>query len=204
MHRRARIAILIHGLVLLLMSGITPTRADLVATVSVVIAPEPDGMAMYTYTIAVTPTAVDPASTSSVSEFDLSLTSGTTSGINTPVGAILSSIMMQTGFINLYTPGDPTISFYSTDVFNRHRAGVDGDLFLRQHRQPDHAALLAEHLRREREHALRLGPRPLVRPRALELGAVRPRRLGMDGLGGSRPVAKARSLRRLDEARSIR
>jgi PEP-CTERM motif len=109
MPRRARLAILTYGLMLLLVSGITPARADLVASVSVDIMPEGGGMSLYSYAIT-----VDPTSTLAVSEFDLNLTSGTTSGINTPVGAPLSSIMMPTGFINLYTLGDPTISFFST------------------------------------------------------------------------------------------
>jgi hypothetical protein len=107
--RRARPATFTFGLVLLVVSGITQARADLVASVSVDITPEAGGMSLYSYAVT-----VDPTSTLAVSEFDLNLTSGTFSGINTPVGAPLSSIIMPNGFINLYTLGDPTISFFST------------------------------------------------------------------------------------------
>jgi hypothetical protein len=107
--RRARLATFTCGLVLLFVSGITPARADLVASVSVDVTPEAGAMSLYSYAVT-----VDPTSTLAVSEFDLNLTSGTFSGINTPVGAPLSSIMMPNGFINLYTFGDPTISFFST------------------------------------------------------------------------------------------
>jgi hypothetical protein len=109
MPRRVRFAILTCGLTLLLASGITPARAGLIASVFVDITPEGGGMSLYSYAVT-----VDPTSTLGVSEFDLNLTSGTTSGINTPVGAPLSSITMPTGFINLYTLGDPTVSFFST------------------------------------------------------------------------------------------
>ena len=111
MPRCARHAILMCGLTLLLMSGVTSARAGLVASVSEVTTPDAGGMSLYTYTVA-----VDPTSTLAVSEFDLNLTSGSTSGINTPVGAPLSSITMPNGFINLYTLGDPTISFFSTSA----------------------------------------------------------------------------------------
>jgi hypothetical protein len=95
---------------ILLVAGIVPARAGLVASVTVDVTPEAGGMSLYAYTLAVA-----AASTSAVSEFDLNLTSETASGIFTPPGAPLSSITMPTGFINLYTPGDPTISFFSTD-----------------------------------------------------------------------------------------
>jgi hypothetical protein len=111
MPRSARRAILTCGLMLPLMSGVTSARAGLVASVSEVTTPEAGGMSLYTYTVAVGQT-----STIAVSEFDLNLTSGSTSGVNTPVGAPLSSIMMPNGFINLYTLGDPTISFFSTSA----------------------------------------------------------------------------------------
>jgi PEP-CTERM motif len=121
MPRRAKLATLACAFVILSAAGISPARAGLLASVSVVIAPEGDGMSLYTYTVS-----VDPASTSAVSEFDLNLTSGTTSGIDTPVGAPLSSITMANGFINLYTLGDPTISFYSTDPSTDIAAGTSG------------------------------------------------------------------------------
>ena len=38
-----------------------------------------------------------------------------TMGIVTPTGAPLSDITMPNGFLALYTPGDPTITFSSTD-----------------------------------------------------------------------------------------
>jgi hypothetical protein len=110
MSLRARLAIPTFGLIILLAAGLAPARGGLVASVSVVVTPEAGGISLYDYTVA-----VGAASTSAVSEFDLNLTSESFSGINTPLGAPLSSITMPTGFINLYTLGDPTISFYSTD-----------------------------------------------------------------------------------------
>jgi hypothetical protein len=110
MIRQLKVTTLIFELMFVTLFGTTAARAGMIATVSVDIVSEGSGMALYTYTVA-----VDPASTSAVSEFDLNITSGTTSGINTPVGAPLSSITMANGFINLYTLGDPTISFLSTD-----------------------------------------------------------------------------------------
>jgi hypothetical protein len=110
MIRYLKFTTLIFGLMLLSLFGTSAARAGMIATVSVDIVSEGSGMALYTYTVA-----VDPASTSAVSEFDLNITSGTASGINTPIGAPLSSITMANGFINLYTLGDPTISFLSTD-----------------------------------------------------------------------------------------
>jgi PEP-CTERM motif len=111
MTRHARLATLTFGLMILLSFGIVPARAGLIGSVSVNITPETGGLSLYTYTVS-----VDSASTSAVSEFDLNITAGKTSGIITPVGALLSSITMPTGFINLYTLGDPTISFLSTDA----------------------------------------------------------------------------------------
>jgi hypothetical protein len=119
--RRARLAIITFGLVFLFTSGITPARAGLVASVTVDITPEAGGMSLYSYAVT-----VDPTSTLAVSEFDLNLTSGSFSGINTPVGAPLSSIMMPTGFINLYTLGDPTISFFSTSEASDIAPGTFG------------------------------------------------------------------------------
>jgi hypothetical protein len=121
MPRHLRLVTLTFGLILLFVFGIVPARAGMIASVSVDITPEAGGMSLYAYTVS-----VSSQSTSAVSEFDLNITSGTASGINTPVGAPLSSITMANGFINLYTTGDPTISFLSTDPSTDIMPGTSG------------------------------------------------------------------------------
>jgi hypothetical protein len=123
MPRHLRFATIAFGPMLLLALLVTPARAGLVASVSEVTTPEAGGMSLYTYTLTVAPT-----STIAVSEFDLSLTSESTSGINTPVGAPLltSSITMPTGFINDYTLGNPSISFFSTGSSTDIAPGATG------------------------------------------------------------------------------
>ena len=121
MSRRPRPTACALGLALLLATAVAPARADMQATVTVSITPESGGMFLYDYTVADLAT-----STSAVSEFDLSLTLSPFSGINTPPGAPISSITMQPGFINLYSTGDPSISFFSTDPSTDIAPGTSG------------------------------------------------------------------------------
>lgn len=84
--------------------------ADFTATVTPTITSQGGGVFLYSY--LVTDTA---SSTSPIAEFDLSLTILPTSGVITPTGATIASITAPTGFLKLYTSGDPSISFVSSD-----------------------------------------------------------------------------------------
>ena len=102
--------------------GAAPARAALVTNILASVTPQSGGVSLYTYTVTDLPT-----STSSISEFDLDVSGGQIPmGIITPTGALLSNITMPTGFINLYTTGDPSISFLSTDPSTDIAPGTSG------------------------------------------------------------------------------
>ena len=100
MQSRLRLTALGLGLAFSLSLGAAPARAGFVASVLSGVTQEAGGVYLYSYQV------MDAAtSTLAVSEFDMVL----------PSDANLQSIMPQPGFLTLYTPGDLTISFSSTD-----------------------------------------------------------------------------------------
>ena len=102
--------------------GATPAHATFDTSVTTTVTPQGGGTSfLYSYAVNVLAT-----STNGLSEFDLNITAGNTSGINTPLGATLTSITMPTGFINDYTLGNPTIAFLSTDPTTDIPAGSLG------------------------------------------------------------------------------
>ncbi len=98
------------GLAAALALGAAPAQASFNAGILPTVTPQ-GGNFLYSYLVTDLAT-----STSNISEFDLDVSGGQQAmGIITPTGAPLSNITMPTGFINLYTLGDPYISFQSTD-----------------------------------------------------------------------------------------
>ena len=76
-----------------------PARATLISTVIPAVAPAGQGEFEFTYGVT-----NSPASTVDIGEFDLDVAPA----------ADLGSFTVPTGYLTLYTPGDPTISFEST------------------------------------------------------------------------------------------
>lgn len=106
------------ALALVLALGGGTARATFDATVTATVTPQGNGTSLFSYNVAVA-----SSSTSPVSEFDLNITSAPVMGINTPPGALLTSITAPSGFTNDYTPLNPTIAFTSTDPSTDIAAG---------------------------------------------------------------------------------
>ena len=99
------------GLAFALTAGATPVQAGFNASVATSVTPEAGGLYLYTYFVTDGAT-----STLGVSEFDMVV----------PASANLQSLTAPTGFLSLYTPGDVTVSFSSTDSTTDIAPGMTG------------------------------------------------------------------------------
>ncbi|GAC1470834.1 MAG: hypothetical protein NVSMB9_16370 [Isosphaeraceae bacterium] len=121
MPRRFKTAIFAVGIIFVLAFGVAPVHASFDATVAGTATKQAGGEFLYSYKVSVL-----SSSTSSLTEFNLNLTSGVASGIFTPGGAPLSSITAPAGFLTLYTTGDPTITFSSSSPSTDIAPGSSG------------------------------------------------------------------------------
>ena len=108
MPKRLTFMALALGAVLAQALGAAPALAGFDTDVSTVVTPQTGGTYLYTYTVSDLAT-----STLGISEFDVAVSTD----------ANLTSINAPTGFLNLYTPGDASISFLSTDPTTDITAG---------------------------------------------------------------------------------
>lgn len=95
-----KLGLVVPAVALFLAIGQAPARAALVTTVTSTDLPQSGGGFLYTYTVM-----NSSSSTVGVSEFD----------VNVSTTADLGGLTNPTGFLALYTTGDPFVQFLSTD-----------------------------------------------------------------------------------------